>query len=126
MDKIRRGNILWVDLGEHPGTHPQSGKRPCVVVSTDKANYSAKTYTVIPGTTRHEKEGFPVHCKLLPEDVKGYLNKETIFLAEQICTVDAKQVICKVGCIMHNSIIMKRINQIMIRQLELEAEVPSA
>ncbi len=40
-----------------------------------------------PGTTRHEKEGFPVHCKLLLEEVQGYLNRSTIFLVEQICTV---------------------------------------
>lgn len=123
MDKIRRGNILCIDLGEHPGTHLQSGRRPCVVVSTDKANRSAKIYTVIPGTTKHEKEGFPVHCKLLPEEVKGYLNKETIFLAEQICTVDEKQVICKMGNILQDSRTMQKINQIMIRQLALESEV---
>lgn len=99
VDKIRRGNILWIDLGEHPGTHLQSGRRPCVVVSTDKANRSAKIYTVIPGTTKHEKDGFPVHCKLLPEEVRGYLNKSTIFLAEQLCTVGEKQIICKMGYI---------------------------
>lgn len=122
MDKIRRGNILWIDLGEHPGTHLQSGCRPCVVVSTDKANRSAKIYTVIPGTTKHEKDGFPVHCKLLPEEVQGYLNRSTIFLAEQICTVDEKQVIGKMGTIKQNSITMQKINQIIIRQLALNVE----
>lgn len=119
MDKIRRGNILWIDLGEHPGTHLQSRRRPCVVVSTDKANRSAKIYTVIPGTTKHDKDGFPVHCKLLPEEVQGYLNRSTIFLAEQVCTVDEKQVICKMGTIKQNSLTMKKINQIIIRQLDL-------
>lgn len=123
MDKIRRGNILWIDLGEHPGTHLQSGCRPCVVVSTDKANRSAKIYTVIPGTTKHEKEGFPVHCKVLSEEVQGYLNKATIFLAEQLCTVDEKQVICKMGHIKHDSKTMQKINQIITRQLSLDEEV---
>lgn len=123
MDKIRRGNILWIDLGEHPGTHLQSGCRPCVVISTDRANRSAKIYTVIPGTTKYEKESFPVHFKLLPEEVKGYLKKETIFLAEQICTVDEKQVICKMGNILQNSITMQKIDQIIIRQLALKTEI---
>ena len=44
IKNIYRGDIIWVDLGEFPGSHRQSGKRPCLVVSTDKGN--GPVYTV--------------------------------------------------------------------------------
>ena len=31
IKNIYRGDIIWVDLGEFPGSHRQSGKRPCLV-----------------------------------------------------------------------------------------------
>lgn len=46
--KIRRGDILRVDLGVHPGCSIQSGIRPVVVVSNNKANDSSTVITVIP------------------------------------------------------------------------------
>lgn len=36
--KIERGDILMVNLGQVPGTSLQSGIRPVVVVSNNKAN----------------------------------------------------------------------------------------
>lgn len=50
IKNIYRGDIIWVDLGEFPGSHRQSGKRPCLVVSTDKGN--GPVYTVMPGTSK--------------------------------------------------------------------------
>ena len=29
MDKIVRGDVIWADLGEHPGLHLQSGRTVC-------------------------------------------------------------------------------------------------
>lgn len=37
--KIERGDILMVNLGQVPGTSLQSGIRPVVVVSNNKAKY---------------------------------------------------------------------------------------
>ena len=39
-EKKRKGDIVWVDLGEHPGTRIQSGRKLCLIVSTDKGNGS--------------------------------------------------------------------------------------
>ena len=68
-NNLRRGDIVWVDLGEHPGTHVQSGRRPCIIVNTNKSN--GGVYTVIPGSCKLEKKDFPVHVVVTPKDVKG-------------------------------------------------------
>lgn len=120
MDKIVCGDIIWVDLGEHPGLHLQSGCRPCLVISLDKANQSSNTYNVLQGTTKQNEDDFPVHQKLIPRDISGYLGKPTIFLAEQICTIDKKQVLCKVGRVDKKSEAINKINHIIACQLSLE------
>ena len=71
-NSIRRNSIIWVDLGARKG-HIQSGCRPCIVVSCNKANKHAPVYTVIPGTTQYEKADFPVHFMLEPDDVEDHL-----------------------------------------------------
>ena len=40
---IRRGDILWADLGMFPTTSVQGGVRPVIVVSNNKANGVAHT-----------------------------------------------------------------------------------
>lgn len=120
MDRLVRGDVVWADLGEHPGTKIQSGRRPCLIISTDKANRKSNVYNVLPGTTKQDNNVFPVHHTLLPEDISGYLGKPTIFLAEQICTIDKKQVLCKVGHVDEKSESISKINRIIVRQLELD------
>ena len=120
MDKIKRGDILWIDLGQNPKTHLQSGCRPCIVVSSNKANQSSKTFNVIPGTTKQKKDNFPVHLKIFPKDINGFLGKTTTFLIESICTIDEKQILYKAGHIKETSSIISTINNMLIRQLELE------
>lgn len=118
---IQRNSIVWVDLGARKG-HIQSGCRPCIVISCDKANKHAHVYTVIPGTTQREKADFPVHYEVEKKDIEGYLKKNTIFLAEQICTIDEDQIISLAGKIKSEEAI-KQVNRILIKQLGLESEV---
>ena len=33
MRQIMRGDVIYVDLGQHPNSSIQSGIRPCVVIS---------------------------------------------------------------------------------------------
>ena len=47
---IRRGDIIWVEFNAGNG-HIQRGRRPCVVVSTNRINGHGKIINVIPGTT---------------------------------------------------------------------------
>ena len=113
----KRGEIIWVDLGQHPGRHIQSGRRPCLIVNTNKSN--AKVYTVMPGTCQMEKDGFPVHVTIEPSDVQGSLTKTTIFMAEQLVTVDENQVMLMAGYLKKESDAMRRINEVLLRQLEI-------
>lgn len=117
-DKRRKGDIVWAELGEHPGRHIQSGRRPCLIVNTSKSN--AKVYTVMPGTCKDKKKNFPVHVKVFPKDVHGELGKPTVFMAEQLMTIDEEQIIIRAGYIDLNSNVMNQVNQCLKRQLELE------
>ena len=113
----KRGDIIWVDLGQHPGRHIQSGRRPCLIVNTNKSN--AKVYTVMPGTCQMEKDGFPVHVTIEPNEVQGSLSRTTIFMAEQLVTVDENQVMLMAGYLKKESDAMRRINEVLLRQLEI-------
>ena len=115
---IQRNSIIWVDLGSRKG-HIQSGCRPCIVVSSNKANRHSHVYTVIPGTTQREKADFPVHYEIRQGDVEGFLRANTIFMAEQICTIDEGQIISFAG-IINNKETVSQINKILVKQLELE------
>lgn len=118
---IVRGDVIYVTLDQHPKSSVQSGSRPCIVVSNDKNNQNATTYNVLPCTAKIKEN--PVHVRILPQDVKGYFEKESDILAEQIVTVDEKKITAKVGHILENSEIMHSMNRALIKQLSLEAEI---
>ena len=81
-----RGDLVWVDLGQHFEKHVQAGRRLCLIVSTDKGNNTV--FTVMPGTSKLEKADFPVHVTVRKYDTKGGMAKTTVFMAEQLVTVD--------------------------------------
>ena len=117
-EKKRKGDIVWVDLGEHPGTRIQFGRKLCLVVSTDKGNGSV--YQVIPGTSKKDKKDFPVHVTVKPEELQGMLKKETIFMAEQLTSVSEQQILMIVGNLEQGSEAMIKVEKAIKRQLELE------
>ncbi len=106
-----------MDLGQHPGRHIQSGRRPCLIVNTNKSN--ARVYTVMPGTCQMEKDSFPVHVTIEPDEVIGSLTKTTVFMAEQLVTIDENQIMLMAGYLDRESDAMKRINEVLLRQLEI-------
>ena len=115
--QIRRNTIVWADLKNQKG-HIQSGRRPCLIVSCNIANKHAPIYTVIPGTTKMEKGDFPVHFTVNPQDVKGLLRCPTVFLTEQMTTIDKDQVIQVAGYVTNENVISTA-NSMIARQLEL-------
>jgi len=120
--QIKRGDVIYVDLGQHPKSSVQSGYRPCIVVSNNKSNRFSTVFNVIPCTGRI-KENNPVHVKLSPDDVNGYLEKVSDAMAEQIVTVDRVHVTGKVGYVSPDSEAIHLINQAIIRQYGLENEI---
>ncbi|MCM1159337.1 MAG: type II toxin-antitoxin system PemK/MazF family toxin [Clostridium sp.] len=84
--KIKRGDIIIVDLGQHE-TSVQSGIRPCVVISNNRANRHSPVITVVPLTSKiRKKQYLPTHVFL-----NGYRNtgmdRHGLALCEQITSV---------------------------------------
>lgn len=115
MNNIKRGDVIYVDLGQHANSSIQSGMRPCVVLSNNKSNRYSTNLCVCPFSGKLKDN--PVHVKVKPSDVQGYFLKESDCLAEQIVTIDKKQVVSKVGHILEDSEIMQKINQAVCMQL---------
>ncbi len=117
MKQIVRGDVIYVDLGQHPKSSVQSGMRPCVVVSNNRNNQYAKVLSVCPCTARISKKHVPTHVRIEPEEVRGYFEKTSVLLAEQIVTVDKRKVISKTGHIPEDSKIMEKIDAAVRLQL---------
>lgn len=119
MKSIKRGDIIYVNLAPRRigQGHVQSGMRPCVVLSNDKSNQYSGILCVCPFSGKLKNN--PVHVIVSPSDVKGYLEKESDFLAEQIVTIDQRWVMSKVGHIPEDSEIMEKINHALSLQLGL-------
>jgi len=89
--EIKRGDIFYVDLPKNR-KNIQSGIRPCVVVSNDKANTFAPVIHVIPLTTRI-KRMLPTHVILNNK----YLPETSVAMAEQELLVNKDQLLEKLG-----------------------------
>ena len=95
-DKVVRGQIVMADL-PCTGTSIQTGLRPCVVISNNKANKFSPNVIVVPLTSRNKKP-LPTHYTMLPSKNNGLKVASTV-LAEQILTLSKgmiKRVIGKV------------------------------
>lgn len=114
---VFRGDVVYLDLGQHPDSSVQSGLRPCIVVSNDVSNKYSKTINVLPFSAQLKNN--PVHVRVLPKDVVGFFEKESDSLAEQIVTKDKKKIISKVAHLEASSVIMKEINKSIGIQLGL-------
>ena len=117
--EIRRGDILWVEFHSGNG-HVQRGRRPCVVVSTNRVNSYARVINVVPGTTNLERKNNPVHLIIKNIDVNGYMGKDTMFLIEQITAIDTDQVLGKAGFVNANT--LETIIELIKKQLGIGKE----
>ena len=77
--KIKRNMIVWAEL-KSGLRHIQAGRRPCIVISCDKANGKSPVYTVVPGTTKLKKDYIPVHFNIEPSEIRGFLRHTTMFI----------------------------------------------
>lgn len=117
MKEIKRGAVIYVDLGIHPKSSVQSGIRPCVVVSNNKNNRCAKVLSVCPCTTKIGKKKIPTHIELSRESVKGRFEKDSIILIEQITTVDKGKIISVMGYVSTESDVMNQVDKAIRLQL---------
>ena len=110
--KIRRGDIVLVDLGQaHPKSHTYRGIHPCVVVSSDIYNSRIGLMSVCVLTTkRPDWDKFENHIPVTPKDVKGFLGRNSTIIIEAPADIDKGYIINKQGTLRHNDVIMKKID----------------
>lgn len=92
-DLIKRGDILLINLESKIGSSIQSGTRPCVVISNEKANQFSPVITVVPLTSKVKKM-MPTHVYL---GIESNLVQDSIVLCEQIMTISKSQIDHKLG-----------------------------
>lgn len=70
--KIRRGDILYADLGVQYQGSMQGGMRPVVVISNNRANRYSTVLTVVPLSTRiYKKQNLPTHVFISAYKAEG-------------------------------------------------------
>ncbi len=92
---MKRFEIYQANLPSIPGSHIQSGIRPVVIVSNDKANAYSPVVTVIPLTTRLGKKCLPTHVTLLTSGLRSI----SLALCEQVMPVDKSSMMRYIGYI---------------------------
>ena len=106
----RRGDIYYVDFGKSINTRKQSGIRPAVIVSNNKANEHSPVITVVPMTSKIQKKRFlPTHV-YIPVTAGCGLNCGSIALAEQVEAIDKDDLLDKKGYIT-SDVIMEKITR---------------
>lgn len=94
---MKRGDIYFVDFGNHQDSHKQSGTRPAIVVSNNKANANSPVVTVVPLSARVWKRRYlPTHV-FIPIKKGIGLTRPSMALAEQVETLDKKCLKNKIG-----------------------------
>lgn len=95
--EIRRGDILYVDMGGQYEGSMQGGMRPVVVVSNNMANRHSTVITVVPLSTKiNKKKNLPTHVFVSVHKSEG-LEQHSIALCEQVTAVDCNRIIENMG-----------------------------
>ena len=95
--KIRRGDILYVDLGVQYQGSIQGSMRPVVVVSNNMANKHSTVITVVPLSTKiNKKRNLPTHVFVSAYKSEG-LEQHSIALCEQVTALDYGRIIENMG-----------------------------
>jgi mRNA interferase MazF len=92
--EIRRGDVWQVDFRTGYGS-VQGGIRPAVIVQNNVGNFHSNTLLVVPFTTQ-KKTCIPTHRTIASSGSNG-LSRDSILLAEQIMTIDKRQLMYKRG-----------------------------
>ena len=88
--RLRRGDIILVDLGPPPG-HEQAGRRPAVVVQNDIGNRFAPTTIIVPLSSRPPR--LPTHVAV----EHPALSLPSTALGEQIRVVNRSRILGSMG-----------------------------
>ena len=92
--EVVRGGVYWADLNPTRGTE-QAGRRPVLVVQTDRANPASPHTIIVPFTTKIRRALLPSHV-LVPAGTGG-LQEDSVALCEQIRVCDRSRLTQQVG-----------------------------
>lgn len=84
--RIKRGEVYFADLSGGEGSE-QKGRRPVVIIQNDTGNAYSPTVVVVPATSQ-TKKALSTHAPIHGEPE---LDCRTIFMAEQIQTIDKRR-----------------------------------
>lgn len=90
---VKRGDVFYCDLAGRVGSE-QCGVRPVIVVQNDVGNMFSNTFVVVPLTTRR-KPHLPTHVELTGAVCPNLA--QSLFLGEQITTVDGSRFLSYIG-----------------------------
>lgn len=110
----RRMDIFMAELREDSEGSLQSGTRPVLIVSNEKANQFSPIITIVPLTSNTKKRNLPTHVRI----EQCGLECPSIALAEQIASINKNQLRRKMGSI-RTTIYERRVNQAIGIQLSL-------
>jgi mRNA interferase MazF len=92
--EVARGGVYWADLNPTRGTE-QAGRRPVLVVQTDRANPASPHTIVVPFTTKIRRAVLPSHV-FVPAGTGG-LDQDSVALCEQIRVCDRSRLGDRMG-----------------------------
>ena len=113
---ITRGQVWMADLREGNIGSEQGGIRPILVVSNDKCNLHSSILTVVPLTSKRNKNKIPTHVSVN----EPYLTEVSIALVEQVRTIDKVRLLNMLG--KANDYIMIEIDEALKIQNGLKKE----
>ena len=94
--EISRGDLVFVELPENENSSVQGKSRICIVISNNRANLHSPVISIVPLTSKMSKRPLPTHVLLEVNDTNK-LRCNSVALAEQITTVDRKNIKFKTG-----------------------------
>lgn len=85
MNRIRQGEVYWIDFGPPKGSSP-ADRHPCVVVQSDAFNRSVISTTVVCVITSNSRRGLaPGNVSLRKGE--AHLPKASVVNVSQVATV---------------------------------------
>ncbi|RKJ45723.1 type II toxin-antitoxin system PemK/MazF family toxin [bacterium 1XD8-76] len=115
--KIKRGDVLLVDLGAPEHGSEQAGRRPVVVVSNDWVNCHNHVYTVVPLTTQINRLELPTNV-LIPANKEEGVTRDAVALCAQTRSLDAVRILRKAGRL--NKDTLERVTKGVLIQIGIE------
>lgn len=92
---VRQGDVFWIEFGKAQGSQP-AGKRPALVVQSDRLNRTALATTVVAAVTSNLKWAAATGNVRLRKGEAG-LPKASVVNVSQLRTVDKAALVQRTG-----------------------------